>query len=339
MHKIVIAEDEKWIRKGIVEMVRNIHGPFAVVAEAANGKEAMEAYQQWYPSIVITDILMPETDGLWLLKELHAAQYPVIPIVLSGFDNFQYAQQGIAYGVSSYLLKPVGEDDLRDALQRAADQLHRLHNMYPLTSELRQLQEQMLRLDPQEASKVYKRFVKMVLSLKHHHLSEFHRMVQLLASVMQPGELEVQFTLPATTEIGPLQHYFDMLLEAWLRRQAKDREREQDETTTSNYMMKKVCEHIQTHYMDDLPIGDMAKLANLSLSHFSLLMKKQTGYSYTNYVNYVRIQKAKELLLEPDLKIHEVGEMVGYTSMSYFFKVFKTFAGQSPSEYRKSIGL
>jgi len=73
----------------------------------------------------------------------------------------------------------------------------------------------------------------------------------------------------------------------------------------------------------------------LSVSHFSSLFKKSTGLTYLNYVNQLRIQKAKELLLVPETKIYEVADQVGFVSLPYFNRVFKQLVGTTPLEFRK----
>jgi two-component system, response regulator YesN len=69
-------------------------------------------------------------------------------------------------------------------------------------------------------------------------------------------------------------------------------------------------------------------------SYFSNLFKKEKGVSYVEYLTGVRIEKAKKLLCEKDLKIHEVSNMVGYEDSNYFSRVFKKIVGISPVEYK-----
>jgi two-component system response regulator YesN len=77
----------------------------------------------------------------------------------------------------------------------------------------------------------------------------------------------------------------------------------------------------------------------MSVSHFSALFKRSTGVTYLNYVNNKRIEKAKELLLVPELKIYEVADKVGFASLPHFNRIFKQEAGVTPLEYRKRLGI
>lgn len=93
MFHVLVAEDEVWIRNGIVEMIERFGLDFKVVAEASNGKEAWNLINEFWPNVVITDIVMPELDGLSLLRKCDEYKLSIVPIVISGYENFSYAQR------------------------------------------------------------------------------------------------------------------------------------------------------------------------------------------------------------------------------------------------------
>ncbi|MNC56738.1 HTH-type transcriptional regulator YesS [compost metagenome] len=115
--------------------------------------------------------------------------------------------------------------------------------------------------------------------------------------------------------------------------------RKQDHSGSFRLVIRQACEQAKQAYMKEISLADAAGHAGLSVSHFSALFKQHTGDSYVSYVNRVRIDKAKQLLLEPDLKIYQVAEMVGFVSVPYFTRIFKAIAGQSPNAYRKELGI
>lgn len=73
-------------------------------------------------------------------------------------------------------------------------------------------------------------------------------------------------------------------------------------------------------------------------AYFSQLFKKEVGCGFNDYVNNLRIENAKLLLLQPFLKVNEVADMVGYNNIVYFNRIFKKQIGVTPSEYRESNG-
>lgn len=113
---IVVADDEAVIRDSIVSMIRQIDGDFEIAAAVSDGQQVLEAVRQHAPAIVLTDIKMPQMDGLELVGVLSRSYPEIKTVILSGYSDFAFAQQAIRFGVSSYLLKPVDEDALRETL-------------------------------------------------------------------------------------------------------------------------------------------------------------------------------------------------------------------------------
>lgn len=107
MFKIIIVEDEEAARAHISAVIRRKFPEFSIIAEVENGKECLEIIRENRPDIIITDIRMPVMDGLSLVENM-SEDYPDIKIlILSGYEDFEYARQAFTHGVSDYLLKPV----------------------------------------------------------------------------------------------------------------------------------------------------------------------------------------------------------------------------------------
>lgn len=114
--KVVVAEDEPVIRAGLAAKIQEIDPDFLVVAEAEDGRAALEEVRTHRPQVVLTDIKMPVMDGMELIRQI-CLRHPTVKIViLSGYSDFTYTQQAIRYGVFNYLLKPVDEEALWDVL-------------------------------------------------------------------------------------------------------------------------------------------------------------------------------------------------------------------------------
>ena len=96
-------------------------------------------------------------------------------------------------------------------------------------------------------------------------------------------------------------------------------------------------EYIQEHQADDLSLGQVAKAVNTSTFYFCKIFKKTTGLNFTDYVSRVRIEKARNLLLNPNLRVSEIAYEVGFQSLTHFNRVFKKITGQSPTEYRSQL--
>lgn len=101
-------------------------------------------------------------------------------------------------------------------------------------------------------------------------------------------------------------------------------------------VLKRILEYIDTHYMEeDLAMKDAADYAYISVSYLSLILKKEIGKIFIEYLTEVRIEKAKNCLLHTNMKNYEVANACGYSTPAYFSTVFKGVCGVSPSAFRK----
>lgn len=94
---------------------------------------------------------------------------------------------------------------------------------------------------------------------------------------------------------------------------------------------------IEDHQADDLSLADVARAVNTSTFYFCKLFKKATGLNYTEYLSQLRIEKAKNLLLNPSLRVSEIAYETGFQTLTHFNRVFKRITSQSPTSYRKRL--
>lgn len=96
---------------------------------------------------------------------------------------------------------------------------------------------------------------------------------------------------------------------------------------------------IRDHHTEDLSLGQVAQAMHTSVFYFCKLFRKATGLTFTEFVSRTRIEKAKNLLLNPNLRISEVAYEVGFQSLTHFNRVFKKITGESPTEYRGHLRI
>ncbi|MNC47051.1 Arabinose operon regulatory protein [compost metagenome] len=101
--------------------------------------------------------------------------------------------------------------------------------------------------------------------------------------------------------------------------------------------VKEALAYVEQHLHEQLTMAEVAGRIHLNASYFSVLFKEQTGVPFSEYLSRLRIQRAKELLLQTRLPIGEIGERVGYRTDKYFIKVFKSLEDMSPSRYRQQM--
>jgi two-component system, response regulator YesN len=336
VYQVMVVEDEQWIRKAMVKMIEKMDS-YKVVAEVGNGEEALELIYEVWPTIIITDIKMPKKDGLWLAREIKERKLPIVPIIVTGYDQFEYAQQALRYGVSDFLLKPVVEEEVYKALDSSIDRLKYHLGMHDYLKNIQafinQLQDNPLNSPlTKQMNLVNLLFEDSKLTIAERNVllkifsGKLNDLIKNLVPNFQPLKL---------TDIGQeeVSNHFQQLLEQWMNVSNKTSD------TNVQTIIKNACEYICDHYYKDITLNDITDYLNISISHFSFLFKKSTGKTFSNYLNSVRIKKAKELLAENDLKVYQIAEMVGYLSPTHFNRVFKEMNGYTPNEYRKFMNL
>ena len=123
MYRIFLADDEVWERKGMKKIIGDMGLPLLVDGEAEDGIAAWEGLKEKEPDILLADIRMPGLTGLELVERMRREGIQAKVVFISGYAEFAYAKKALKMGVSDYLLKPVEEEELKEALEELIRQL------------------------------------------------------------------------------------------------------------------------------------------------------------------------------------------------------------------------
>lgn len=266
MYRVMIVEDEDLIRKGLVYVFDWSKYGCVVIKEAANGQEALEMIDKEVPDILLTDIRMPILDGLGLLEAIR--DLPIETIILSGYDDFNYARKAISYGVSDYLLKPVKDQDLGEVLIKVCDKIRKKQIAEYLTNKMSSLDGyKILDSDIYYSREDYtSRYTHRVLGF----IKDNYRDKISLDIVAE--ELEVSGTYLAKKFKKDVHHTFNDFL--------------------TRYRLQKALELMNT---SELKIYQIAEEVGFSeYKYFSQVFKNQTGYSPSDFMHQNVIIRSKE---------------------------------------------
>lgn len=512
MNRIVIVDDEQFVRKGIIALVDWEKINYHVAGEANNGEDALELILDEKPDVVLTDIRMPVFDGLKLIEKVKelAVKVPKF-IIISGYNDFEYAQRAVRLGVTDFILKPIDKDELektfmdlspvieREYLEERANQRFVNFSLYqriiaernePTRQELAILTEDInqrncyliidVRENPlsdkadEQISRAISDFVGdqyvfihpfehdhfgVILQEKHlpqninevtwflsrlksHLEKELGNQVFLFAGEVESGLdglLKSYQTALVTSERRyiqlddhPLMYNEDIgkshqenkpldyqliteLIEKIEENKPKEIRKQVDrwvdevqETGTSVDSIKmflfqlekkiestihkllgeedseneldslveifeqkktlaelkqnleayvlsageiicrlskekyngdiyKVKRYINKHYNENLTLKRIASKFFMNPVYLGQLFKKTYGVYFRDYLLEVRIEKAKQILRQTDMRIYEVAEQVGFGSPDYFVTQFEKMEGSTPSKYRQRI--
>jgi AraC-like DNA-binding protein len=170
---------------------------------------------------------------------------------------------------------------------------------------------------------------------------------------------EVEFPLSGMYQIQnppEIINIFDQLNHLWQRRGPRvtmrrniafqelllaitDDFRSQKVAGNTTLAIETTINYIVSHYKKKLTLEDLAKLAGLSVSHYSRLFKKYAGHSPIDYLTHLRMDRAKELLVLSDYRLKGIAESVGYEDEFYFSRIFKKVVGISPTEFVKKYKI
>ena len=123
MHKILIVDDDRIIRKGLASTISWEEYEYQLVGEAADGEQGLEMIKNLRPDIVISDIKMPFMDGLSMVRSGRELFPDMKAILLTGYDDFAYAREAIKIKAFDYLLKPVDKEVLLEKVKKASEEL------------------------------------------------------------------------------------------------------------------------------------------------------------------------------------------------------------------------
>lgn len=123
MHTVLIVDDEPVVREGLAYIIDWQAAGFEIIGSASNGQEGLEQIKKLQPDVVLTDVKMPEMDGIEMVRFACENDLRREFIILSGHSDFIYAKEAISLGVAHYLLKPVDELELLEALERISRQI------------------------------------------------------------------------------------------------------------------------------------------------------------------------------------------------------------------------
>lgn len=123
MYKVLLVDDEPWVLRGLRGFFASMGDRYTIIGEAENGKDALALAQEKNPDIVITDIRMPDMDGLAFVTALREHNIRARVIMLSGYAEFEYARKALQLNVDNYLLKPLDRRELGEALTKIEEKL------------------------------------------------------------------------------------------------------------------------------------------------------------------------------------------------------------------------
>ncbi|MGL1892275.1 MAG: response regulator [Spirochaetaceae bacterium] len=338
---ILIVDDEPKIRKGLRHVVDWFEHGIKIIGSASNGSEALEIIKNPDNKVdlVITDIEMPIMDGIQLSKEIKNSYPGIKIIILSGYDNFEYAKKAMIYGVTDYLLKPVDEDELLNTVLKLRKQIEDKNFSYPegfvkkIIDDIESFKSKEINDNIEE---LYLYFKKERYTLKQIKGS-LNLMFLNIENKMLPEGVSYkdisnndEFQTNNLSSSSP-EESMTLFLKCLIIIA------EHKSSSKSLTIINQIKKYIRENLGSEISLNSVASEFLLNPSYLSQLFKKHYKGGFLTYIIDLKMEKAKKLLKDKNLKISEISEIIGYTDVKYFSKLFKNKIGIRPSEYRENL--
>lgn len=496
MLNVLIIDDEPNVRQGLKIIVPWEENDFRICGESGDADEGLEMILSLQPDIVLIDIKLPGKLGVEIIKESREKGFNGKFIIISGYSNFEYAKDAIKYGVKSYILKPVDEDELMEILLKLKSEIseekkwendkkiiEKAEIRKLLLGRNEELEKKLSKYESFQIAIIYDEFSKdkeeyiallekrikdkldiytdeidvirmnqyIVILFKDFRSSRINRtLIDLKICVTSEigrnifitlgfktnkaemisysykdaedlmkdkflywheelvsnekikeelknisaekidveklyGYIEVNdvekikscliniknsFIIEKKSEeeikiyaikmflglIGKLTKDYDFKIGSYLSEESIVRDinkinniKDLHDYLVNNFIeissdisekssdgiINKMLMYINKNYYKDLKLEGLSEIFNYNSAYLGKLFKSKVGENFNTYLDKIRIQEAKNLLMENHLKVYQVSEKVGYKNIDYFHSKFKKYVGMSPISYRK----
>ncbi|MBR3171352.1 MAG: response regulator [Lachnospiraceae bacterium] len=361
MYRILAVDDEVTERSVVRFLLEKNYKDRFQIEETTNGKDALEIIRAKKVDILLTDVQMPFMSGIELAREARKISPDTEILFFSGFDDFEYVQSALVLHAVNYILKPLNPDQfisiIGDILTRldskviafakssgyyrssfyadsgndeekdeSAGSIRLLLNQIHLAIELKQ-PDRLEELTGEVLGIMAEASRRSHIYIRHSAMSLLQMIMEAISSLEENDidrAAEKVYSFRFFSDIEALiRHYMDILISELHR-----------EVDSSNYSVYLVKQYIEDHYREDLSLSLLADLVYLSPNYLSNMFTKVTGSSLNRYIRQFRLEKARTLLVESNMKISEIGSAVGFTSTSYFIRTFQKVYGITPVNYR-----
>ncbi len=342
MYKVLLVDDEDIIREGIVSMVPWERLNIQLAGCCSNAFEAMDNMVDVRPDILISDIKMPQMDGLELIERALKLYPELHAIVLSGYDDFEYARKAIKLGVKEYLLKPCDKEELIMTLERVLEVLAEKKNksdelMDERSKKIKELKERFMMLGANEEG---------VMQLENKIKS------MLLPKQYEGVIVESLFSLVVERsknspdmwcQMEMIQNLYSENGQDIVRCAAQILHQISAGKGRRKGFVQEICTYIQENYMDQgLSLQYVAEhVVHMNVDYVGKEFARDCGMKFSKYLLKVRMEHAKRLIAEDsEMPFYEVAEKTGYgDNPQYFSVMFKKVCGMTPKAYRDKLTI
>ena len=372
--KVLFVDDEPIITQGLRVLIDWETEGFSIAGSVQNGNEALGFLKKENVDLVLTDIRMPECSGLELLEKVKEGKISdAYFIIMSGYDDFNYAQQAMRMGCLDYILKPVDADELLkvvrkvknldDARREDEERRNRMEHAYLDRNMITRLigtydngnsaksviickdnlDGLTAAIEENSSDKIEKYVYAFYRETKEKGLSEeevnFNISYLLFQLIHIASEQDDEVNHEEIMRFIGESSFEESIIKgsAYMCRFCKEYAEyvSQLRKSAARGILQDVEREIKAHYAENISLRELSQKFYLNSAYLGQIFKKKYGQSFKDYLTDFRIKEAARMLARTDLKIIRIAEDVGYKDSDYFVQKFIERMGCTPSKYRR----
>jgi len=336
MIDVMLVDDEPWNREIVKRFGEWDKYDMSIVFEANDGMEAINYMKEHQLQLVITDMKMPGVDGGKLMEYIRQRDPQMQLIVISGYEDFDYARQALRHHAVEYLLKPIEAAALNDALRKCYQYMEQQRAVvdvsidYMMNAYKQSLEQAIDKLQAEQLDQLLQQIKErcsqeaLPAAMKQQLHEELWKLAHKLSVDYGVTLQQEQFDKMSWEEVAD--QFITLLKQLEEQRKYK-----------SKLNIIDVRNYIDKHVKELITLDDLANMFFVSKEYLSKQFKQELGTSVTDYIIGQRMETAKELVKQGKLSFKEIAEEVGYEDVSYFYRVFRKYFGVAPGEMRKQL--
>ena len=344
MIKLVIADDEYFIRARLEKIISDNRKNIDIVSLCEDGEDVIKCLSLTKVDLLLMDIKMISLTGLEVAGYIFENKLNTKIILLSGYNDFNFAVEAMRYGVFDYLTKPISEEALLESLDKCIDVIESSKNM-PKDQSIAKLsvlfKKENVILQAKDISTIRPSVIKyMSNSDKESYVSfnattlykfirEILNSLDIKYHILQSLTL-VQFMQENIFEkdISCIEKLEDILIEIGVDCMGLN-----TILTKEQLIGKQILEDIERNFSNyDYTVAEIANNIGKNPSYINTVFKKVYGSTIKQTLSDYRLEKAKKLLRNSNMKIVDIATECGYSDIFYFSKRYKAKFGYPPSE-------
>lgn len=331
MCKILIADDEYLEIEALKVIINRSVKDATVVGEAHNGKQVVEMDNLLNPDVIFMDIEMPVMNGIEAAEIIKKNDKNKMIILISAYENFEFAQRAIRINVNDYLLKPIRPEKVVAILRRFIDNDNRYYLRQNKVMLLKSIKNYNYRESKDTVQKIIMYFKNFNLDeVKNYSINLINSILILTNIKLEKLSQNYKKILKYSIDIESIANCLKIALDDIFDKIMENKD------LNSQSELECILNYIEKNFKKDIMLKDVANYVNLSTSYLSKFFKKNLNINFNEYITNRRIEEAKKILTYTDVTVNELTFNIGYSEPNYFCRVFKKETGMTPIEYRKN---